>query len=148
MSMVGQRLSRVSRRFLKKIQKATSTSALQEIASSIQLELDKRNLSYDEALMLGNILQNQADQLPGNEIVYAISDRDSYRRTLELYLRDALLTKTEQMLLWEERRRLGISQSVHDQLLEQLLSLWKRQGRKVTIESFQDPGQKGGEANA
>jgi len=146
--MVGQRLSRVSRRFLKKIQKATTTSGLQEIASSIQLDLDKRNLSYDEALMLGNILQNQADQCPGNDIVYAISDRDSYRRTLELYLRDALLTKTEQMLLWEERRRLGISQSIHDRLLEQLLTLWKRQGRKVTIESFQDPGQKGGEANA
>jgi signal transduction histidine kinase len=146
--MVGQRMSRVSRRFLKKIQKATTTSGLQEIASSIQLELDKRNLSYDEALMLGNILQNHADQCPGDDIVYAISDRDSYRRTLELYLRDALLTKTEQMLLWEERRRLGISQSIHDRLLQQLLTLWKRQGRKVTIESFQDPGHKGGETNA
>ncbi|MDA0715300.1 MAG: hypothetical protein O2866_02820 [archaeon] len=146
--MVGQRMSRVARRHLKKIQKANTTHGLQEIASAIQLELDKRHLSYDEALILGNILQNQADQCPGNEIVYAISDRDSYRRTLELYLRDALLTKTEQMLLWEERRRLGISQTVHDRLLEQLLILWKRQGRKVTIESFQDPNQPGGSASA
>jgi hypothetical protein len=146
--MVGQRMSRVARRYLKKIQKANTTHGLQEIASAIQLELDKRHLSYDEALILGNILQNQADQCPGNEIVYAISDRDSYRRTLELYLRDALLTKTEQMLLWEERRRLGISQTVHDRLLEQLLILWKRQGRKVTIESFQDPNHPGGSASA
>ncbi len=146
--MVGQRMSRVARRYLKKIQKANTTHGLQEIASAIQLELDKRHLSYDEALILGNILQNQADQCPGNEIVYAISDRDSYRRTLELYLRDALLTKTEQMLLWEERRRLGISQTVHDRLLEQLLILWKRQGRKVTIESFQDPNHQGGSASA
>lgn len=146
--MVGQRMSRVARRYLKKIQKANTTHGLQEIASAIQLELDKRHLSYDEALILGNILQNQADQCPGNELVYAISDRDSYRRTLELYLRDALLTKTEQMLLWEERRRLGISQAVHDRLLEQLLILWKRQGRKVTIESFQDPNQQGGSASA
>lgn len=141
-------MSRVARRYLKKIQKTATTHGLQEIASAIQTELDKRNLSYDEALMLGNILQNQADSCPGDELVYAISDRDSYRRTLELYLRDALLTKTEQMLLWEERRRLGISQAIHDRLLEQLLSLWKRQGRKVTIESFQDPNQPGGEASA
>ena len=141
-------MSRVARRYLKKIQKTATTHGLQEIASAIQTELDKRNLSYDEALMLGNILQNQADSCPGGELVYAISDRDSYRRTLELYLRDALLTKTEQMLLWEERRRLGISQAIHDRLLEQLLSLWKRQGRKVTIESFQDPNQPGGEPSA
>jgi len=107
--------------------------------------MDKRNLSYDEALTLGNIIQNRADQLPGDTIVYAISDRDAYRRTLELYLRDALLTRTEQMLLWEERRRLGISEQEHERLLEQLLLQWRRQGKKVTIARFDTPG---GESSA
>tara|TARA_B110000914_G_scaffold182857_1_gene165690 strand:+ start:127 stop:450 length:324 start_codon:yes stop_codon:yes gene_type:complete len=107
--------------------------------------MDKRNLSYEEALTLGNIIQNRADQLPGDTIVYAISDRDAYRRTLELYLRDALLTRTEQMLLWEERRRLGISEQEHERLLEQLLLQWRRQGKKVTIARFDTPG---GESSA
>jgi|TARA_B110000967_G_scaffold97788_1_gene100383 hypothetical protein len=107
--------------------------------------MDKRNLSYDEALMLGNIIQNRADQLPGDTIVYAISDRDAYRRTLELYLRDALLTRTEQMLLWEERRRLGISEPEHERLLDQLLLQWRSQGKKVTIARFDTPG---GESSA
>ena len=107
--MVGSRMSRKARRHFKKIQRSDTKYALQEIASTIQTDLDKRHLSYDEALMLGNMIQNRADQVPGDGIVYAISDRDAYRRTLELYLRDALLTRTEQLLLWEERRRLGIS---------------------------------------
>ena len=107
--------------------------------------MDKRNLSYDEALTLGNIIQNRADQRPGDTIVYAISDRDAYRRTLELYLRDALLTRTEQMLLWEERRRLGISEQEHERLLDQLLLQWRRQGKKVTIARFDTPG---GESSA
>ena len=88
--MVGARMSRRARRLFKKIQRADSKYALQEIASGIQTEVDKRQLSYDEALMLGNMIQNRADQVPGDSIVYAISDRDAYRRTLELYLRDAL----------------------------------------------------------
>jgi hypothetical protein len=118
---------------------------LQAIASSIQSDLDKRNLSYDEALSLGNIIQHRSDQLPGDTIVYAISDRDAYRRTLELYLRDALLTRTEQLLLWEERRRLGISEQDHERLLHQLLLQWKSQGKRVTIDRFDKPG---GEASA
>ena len=89
--------------------------------------------------MLGNMIQNRADQVPGDSIVYAISDRDAYRRTLELYLRDALLTRTEQLLLWEERRRLGISDTEHENLLNQLLAQWKRQGRAVTIDRFEKP---------
>jgi len=101
--------------------------------------LDKRNLSYDEALNLGNIIQSRADQLPGDTIVYSISDRDAYRRTLELYLRDSLLTKTEQLLLWEERRRLGITDEEHERLLEQLVAQWRRQGKKVTIDTFRKP---------
>jgi len=141
--MVGTRMSRKARRHFKKIQRSDTKYALQEIASAIQTDLDKRHLSYDEALMLGNMIQNRADQVPGDGIVYAISDRDAYRRTLELYLRDALLTRTEQLLLWEERRRLGISDSEHDALLQQLLAQWKRQGKSVTIDRFTEPNRGG-----
>ena len=137
--MVGARMSRKARRHFKKIQRTKTKFELQEIASGIQTDLDKRHLTYDEALMLGNLIQNRADQVPGDTIVYAISDRDAYRRTLELYLRDALLTRTEQLLLWEERRRLGISEEEHQSLLEQLLTQWKRQGRNVTIDRFEKP---------
>ena len=101
-----------------------------------QSDLDRRNLSYDEALNLGNILQDRADMLPGDDIVYAVSDRDSYRRTLELYLKDGVLTQAEQLLLWEERRRLGIDHDVHNRLLEQLLAVWTRQGKSVQIHAF------------
>ena len=138
-------MSRRCRRYSKQIQRTNSKIDLQTIASTIQSEMDKRNLSYDEALTLGNIIQNRSDQLPGDTIVYAISDRDAYRRTLELYLRDALLTRTEQMLLWEERRRLGISEPEHERLLDQLLLQWRRQGKKVTIARFDTPG---GESSA
>lgn len=137
--MVSGRMSRRARRHFKTIQRSKTKFELQEIASGIQTDLDKRHLTYDEALMLGNLIQNRADQVPGNTIVYAISDRDAYRRTLELYLRDALLTRTEQLLLWEERRRLGISEEEHQSLLEQLLTQWKRQGRNVTIDRFEKP---------
>ena len=143
--MVASRMSRRSRRYFKRIQRVTTKFDLQAIASSIQTDLDKRNVSYDEALTLGNLIQHRADQLPGDAIVYAISDRDAYRRTLELYLRDALLTRTEQLLLWEERRRLGISEQEHDRLLHQLLLQWKSQGKRVTIDRFDKPG---GEASA
>ncbi len=78
--------------------------------------------------------------MPGDTIVYSISDRDAYRRTLELYLRDSLLTKTEQLLLWEERRRLGITDEEHERLLVQLVAQWRRQGKKVTIDNFRKPG--------
>lgn len=143
--MVASRMSRRSRRYFKRIQRVSTKFDLQAIASSIQTDLDKRNVSYDEALTLGNLIQHRADQLPGDTIVYAISDRDAYRRTLELYLRDALLTRTEQLLLWEERRRLGISEQEHDRLLHQLLLQWKSQGKRVTIDRFDKPG---GEASA
>ena len=139
-SMVAVRLSRRSRRYSKRIQRTNTRFDLQTIASAVQTDLDKRDITYDEALTLGNLIQNRADQLPGDTIVYAVSDRDAYRRTLELYLRDALLTKTEQMLLWEERRRLGISDIAHERLLEQLLMQWRRQGKKVTIARFDSPG--------
>lgn len=135
-SMAAVRMSRRCRRYLKRIQRAPSRYALQEIASSIQNDLDRRHLSYDEALNLGNVIQHHADRLPGDTIVYAISDRDAYRRTLELYLKDAVLSRTEQLLLWEERRRLGISDAEHDRLLSQLVEQMKRQGKTVAVHAF------------
>lgn len=133
-------MSRRSRRFFKLIQKADSKFRLQEIASQIQADLDKRAISYDEALNLGNIIQHRADQLPGDTIVYAISDRDAYRKTLELYLRDALLTRTEQLLLWEERRRLGISDDEHQRLLDLLVLQMNKQGKSVSIQRYEKAG--------
>ena len=143
--MAGPSMSRRCRKYLKKIQRAKTKYELQSIASNVQSELDRRNVTYDEALTLGNFIQNRADQLPGNSIVYAVSDRDAYRRTSEIYLRDALLTRTEQLLLWEERRRLGISDEEHDRLLTQLLEIWKSQGKSVTIQRFEKAG---GSSNA
>ena len=135
-------MSRRSRWFFKQIQKADAKYRLQEIASQIQADLDKRAISYDEALNLGNIIQHRADQLPGDTIVYAISDRDAYRKTLELYLRDALLTRTEQLLLWEERRRLGISDDEHQRLLDLLVLQMNKQGKSVSIQKYEKAGAK------
>lgn len=137
-------MSRRSRKYFKMVQKATTRYKLQEIASQIQGELDKRTMSYDEALTLGNIIQHRADQLPGDTIVYAISDRDAYRKTLELYLRDALLTRTEQLLLWEERRRLGISDQEHQKLLDLLVLQMNKQGKNVSIQRYEKAGANNG----
>ncbi len=134
--MAANRMSRRCRKFMRHIHKASTKYSLQEIASNIQSDLDKRILSYEEALNLGNILQDKADMLPGDELVYAVSDRDSYRRTLELYLKDGVLTQAEQLLLWEERRRLGIDDHIHNRLMEQLLAAWTRQGKSVQIHAF------------
>ena len=68
-SMAGTRMSRKCRKYMRQIHKAKTKYALQEIASTIQNDLDRRGLSYEEALNLGNILQDRADTLPGDEIV-------------------------------------------------------------------------------
>ena len=132
-------MSRRVRKILRQIHKSATHYKLQELASNIQSDLDRRSISYDEALTLGNQIQAKADLIPGDTIVYAISDRDAYRKTLELYLRDGLLTRTEQLLLWEERRRLGIPDETHDMLLNQLLLQWKKQGKKIDIQRFSKP---------
>ena len=137
-------MSRRSRKYFKLVQKATTRYKLQEIASQIQGELDKRTMSYDEALTLGNIIQHRADQLPGDTIVYAISDRDAYRKTLELYLRDALLTRGGGLLLWEERRRLGISDDEHQKLLDLLVLQMNKQGKNVSIQKYEKAGANNG----
>ncbi|MDP6011366.1 MAG: hypothetical protein QF707_06205 [Candidatus Poseidoniaceae archaeon] len=141
--MAEARMSRRMRKILRQIHKSSTHYKLQEIASTIQAEVDSRHLTYDDALTLGNQIQAKADTIPGDTIVYAISDRDAYRKTLELYLRDGILTRTEQLLLWEERRRLGIPDSTHDTLLEQLLAQWKRQGKKVDVQRFSMPSKEG-----
>ena len=96
--MAEARMSRRMRKILRQIHKSTTHFRLQEIASNIQSEVDSRNLTYDDALTLGNQIQAKADTIPGDTIVYAISDRDAYRKTLELYLKDGILTRTEQLL--------------------------------------------------
>ena len=92
--MASARMTRRARRLLKKIHRSRTHYELQEIASVIQTEVDRRRLTYDEALSLGNSIQAFADTIPGDIIVYAISDRDAYRKTLELYLKDGPLTPT------------------------------------------------------
>ena len=124
---------------MKKIRNASSHYQLQELASNIQNEVDRRKLSFDEALSLGNSIQSYADRLPGNTIVYAISNRDSYRSTLELYLKDGYLSKTEQLLLWEERRRLGITDVEHNKMLIQLVEILEKRGAKIVVSRFEAP---------
>ena len=124
---------------MKKIRKAGNHYELQELASNIQNEVDRRKLSFDEALSLGNSIQSYADRLPGNTIVYAISNRDSYRGTLELYLKDGYLSKTEQLLLWEERRRLGITDVEHNKMLIQLVEILEKRGMKIVVSRFEEP---------
>ena len=77
--------------------------------------------------------------MPGNTIVYAISNRDSYRGTLELYLKDGYLSKTEQLLLWEERRRLGITDVEHNKMLIQLVEILEKRGMKIVVSRFEEP---------
>jgi len=137
--VANARLTRVARRHMKKIRKASTHYELQEIASSIQNDVDQRKLSFDEALSLGNSIQAYADRIPGNTIVYAISNRDSYRSTLELYLKDGYLSRTEQLLLWEERRRLGITDSEHNKMLHKLVEIMERRGQSIVVSRFEEP---------
>lgn len=128
------RVSRRARRFLRRIQKSREIPDLQAIANEIQNEVDARNISYEEANQLGNQIQNRADMIDMEGLVYAISDRDTYRRTLEIYLKDGLLTRTEQMLLWDERRKLGLTQEEHNRLIDKLITLYRSQGRSIRIQ--------------
>ena len=128
------RVSRRARRFLRRIQKSREIPDLQVIANEIQNEVDARNITYEEANQLGNQIQNRADMIDVSGLVYAISDRDTYRRTLEIYLKDGLLTRTEQMLLWDERRKLGLTQEEHDRLIDKLITLYRSQGRSIRIQ--------------
>ncbi|MEC7704054.1 MAG: hypothetical protein VX906_02300, partial [Candidatus Thermoplasmatota archaeon] len=65
-----------------------------------------------------------------------ISDRDAYRRLIEVYLDDGILSKTEQILLWDERRKLGISGDVHRRMLDALVARYLKQGKSVHVQSL------------
>ena len=133
--MSGGRLTRRGRRYMRKILKATTIDAIQGVANDIQNDLDNRHINYDEANNLGNRLQDRVDQIDATKIVYAISDRDTYRKTLEIYLKDGLLTRTEQLLLWDERRKLRIDEEEHEHMLKLLVIQYAKQGRSVRIQT-------------
>ncbi|MDP6844956.1 MAG: hypothetical protein QF722_05335 [Candidatus Thalassarchaeaceae archaeon] len=100
------------------------------------MEYDSREITHNEAIMLGNQIQLRAELIDNTQLVYSISDRDTYRRLIEVYLDDGILSRTEQILLWDERRKLGISEDSHDALLAALIARYQKQGRQVHIQSM------------
>lgn len=140
------RLSRKSRRHQRRINRSSSIVSLQTIANEIQGEFDNRAITHSEAVVLGNQIQKRADSIDGTKLVYAISDRDAYRRLIEVYLDDGILSRTEQILLWDERRKLGISEEAHDRLLTSLLARYQNQGRQVHVQPASNFQTKSGDA--
>ena len=133
------RLSRKSRRFQRRINRSKSIETLQTIANEVQVEYDSREITHNEAITLGNNIQIRAESIDSSQIVYAISDRDTYRRLIEVYLDDGILGRTEQILLWDERRKLGISEESHNTLLASLVKRYQKQGRPIHIQSMPIP---------
>ena len=133
------RLSRKSRRFQRRINRSKSIESLQTIANEVQVEYDSREITHNEAITLGNNIQIRAESIDSSQIVYAISDRDTYRRLIEVYLDDGILSRTEQILLWDERRKLGISEESHNTLLASLVKRYQKQGRPIHIQSMPIP---------
>mgnify|MGYP001441454482 CR=1 FL=1 len=130
------RLSRKSRKFQRRTNRARTTEMLQTIANEIQVEYDNREITHNEAIILGNQIQHRADRIDPTQLIYAISDQDTYRRLIEVYLDDGILSRTEQILLWDERRKLGISEEAHKTLLNSLVNRYQKQGRPVHIQSL------------
>ncbi|MDP6324015.1 MAG: hypothetical protein QF684_00400 [Candidatus Thalassarchaeaceae archaeon] len=130
------RLSRKSRKFQRRINRGRTIETLQTIANEVQVEYDSREITHNEAIMLGNQIQLRAELIDNTQLVYSISDRDTYRRLIEVYLDDGILSRTEQILLWDERRKLGISEDSHDALLAALIARYQKQGRQVHIQSM------------
>ena len=139
------RLSRKSRRFQRRINRSKSIETLQTIANEVQVEYDSREITHNEAITLGNNIQIRAESIDSSQIVYAISDRDTYRRLIEVYLDDGILSRTEQILLWDERRKLGISEESHNSLLASLVNRYQKQGRPIHIQSMPTPSKEEGE---
>lgn len=133
------RLSRKSRKYQRRINRSKTIESLQTIANEVQVEYDSREITHNEAIILGNQIQLRADSIDNTQLVYAISDRDTYRRLIEVYLDDGILTRTEQILLWDERRKLGISQESHDSLLASLIARYQNQGRPIHVQSMPIP---------
>ncbi len=138
--VAAERLSRRGRRFLKRIQRADTAYELQEVATEIQVEVERRSITLDEATHLGNQIHRYNDEFDSSTQVYALSDRDSYRKSLDIYLEDGVLTATEQLLLWDERRKFGISDKEHVELLSIMVSKRKAKGKYTRISDFQLPG--------
>jgi len=130
------RLSRKSRKFQRRINRGKTIEFLQTIANEVQVGYDNRKITHSEAIILGNQIQLRAQSIDNTQLVYAISDRDTYRRLIEVYLDDGILTRTEQILLWDERRKLGISETSHDALLSSLIARYNKQGRPIHIQSI------------
>ena len=133
------RLSRKSRKIQRRINRSKSIETLQTIANEVQVEYDSREITHNEAMTLGNQIQLRAATIDSTQLVYAISDHDTYRRLIEVYLNDGILTRTEQILLWDERRKLGISDESHESLLNSLVARYQRQGRPIHIQSMPNP---------
>jgi hypothetical protein len=133
------RLSRKSRKFQRRINRGKTTESLQTIANEVQVEYDNREITHSEAIILGNQIQLRAESIDNTRLIYAISDRDTYRRLIEVYLDDGILSRTEQILLWDERRKLGISEASHDALLAALIARYQKQGRPTHIQSMPTP---------
>ena len=131
-------LSRKGRKFQRKINRIQTIDRLQTLANEIQVLYYSREITHNEAIVLGNKIRHRADILDNTKLVYAISDRDRYRRLIEVYLDDGILSRTEQILLWDERRKLGISEQVHDRLLNLLVDRYQSQGRPIHIPSLND----------
>ncbi len=130
------RMTRVGRKYQRRINREATILGLQAIANEIQARYDSREMTHAEAVSLGNQIQHRADSIDGSQLVYAISDRDAYRRLIEVYLDDGILSKTEQILLWDERRKLGISGDVHRRMLDALVARYLKQGKSVHVQSL------------
>ncbi len=130
------RMTRVGRKYQRRINREMTILGLQAIANEIQARYDSREMTHAEAVGLGNQIQHRADSIDGSQLVYAISDRDAYRRLIEVYLDDGILSKTEQILLWDERRKLGISEDVHQRMLDALVARYQKQGRAVHVQNL------------
>ncbi len=135
-------LSRKSRKLQRKINRSNTIITLQTISNEIQVLYDNREMTHNEAILLGNQIQHRADIIDPTKLVYAISDRDTYRRLIEVYLDDGILSRTEQILLWDERRKLGISELAHDRLLNLLVTRYQSQGRPIHIPTFNEEKSK------
>ena len=128
------RMTRVGRKYQRRINREMTILGLQAIANEIQSRYDSREMTHAEAVSLEIKFSIVRIRLTV-QLVYAISDRDAYRRLIEVYLDDGILSRTEQILLWDERRKLGISEDVHRRLLDALVARYIKQGRPVHVQS-------------
>ena len=58
--------------FLRRVQKSRTLQELQLIANDIQTEVDSRGINYEEANQLGNRIQDRADIIDSDGLIYAL----------------------------------------------------------------------------